>query len=95
MPELQELKSRLHDRIHETRALLEGIETPIKSLPQKTANEEYIRRLNKMTLDANMDLLDIEADHGNDIDAIELETFKISLYNIERETSTIYNDLCA
>ena len=48
-----------------------------------------------MILDADTVLLDIEADHGNDIDAIELKVFKLSLYNIERETSRVYNDLCA
>ena len=95
MSALQDLKSRLRDRIHTTRALLTEITTPVKSPSQEIANEEYIRRLNEMTLDANTDLLDIEADYGNDIDATELEAFKLSLYNIERETSTIYNDLCA
>ena len=48
-----------------------------------------------MTLEANTDLLDIIADYENDIEATELENFKASLYNIERETSAAYNDLCA
>ena len=94
MSDLQELKSRLCDRVRATRALLAGIKTPVKSPSQEVTNKEYIRRLNEMTLDANTDLLDIEADHGNDIDATELEAFKLSLHNIEREMSTIYNDLC-
>ena len=47
-----------------------------------------------MTLDANTDLLDIEDVYGNNIDATELEDFKASIYNIERETFAAYNDLC-
>ena len=85
MYELQELKNRLYNRIHATRDLLEGIETPVKNPPQEIANEEHIRKLNKITLNANMDLLDIEADHKNNIEAAELKTFRISLYDIERE----------
>ena len=91
---LQELKNRLYNRIHDTRNLLEEIETPIKDPLQEVTNEEHIRMLNEAILNANTDLLDIEADHKNSIGAAELEALKISLYDIERETSTAYNDLC-
>ena len=91
---LQELKNRLYIIIHNTRNLLEGIETPIEDPFQEVTNEEHIRRLNEIILNANTDLLDIEADHKNSIEAA-LEAFKISLYDIEREMSTVYNDLCA
>ena len=77
MSELQELKNRLYNRIHATRDLLEGIETPVKNPLQEIANEEHIRRLNEKTLNANMDLLDIEVDHKNNFETTELEAFRI------------------
>ena len=91
---LQELKNRLYNRIHDTRNILEGIETPIKDQFQEVKNKEHIRVLNEPILNANTDLIDIEADHKNSIGAAELEDLKISLYDIERKTSTAYNDLC-
>ena len=47
-----------------------------------------------MTLEANTDLLDIEANYKNDIEAAELNNFKAFLYNIEREMSAACTDLC-
>ena len=85
MSELQELKNRLYNRNHATRDLLGGIETPVRSPSQEITNEDHIERLNEIILNANTDLLDIEADHKNNIEAAELEAFRISLYDIERE----------
>ena len=48
-----------------------------------------------MTFKANGNLLDIEAEHGNDIKATELAAFRTSLTNIEGKTSTANADLCA
>ena len=47
-----------------------------------------------MTQEANLDILDIEANYRKDIPSTELEDFRTSLHNIERETSAVYNDLC-
>ena len=94
MSELPDLKSRLRSRIQTTRVLLTEIKTPVQSPSQEIAHKEYIRRLNKLTLDASTDLLDIEADLGNDVDATELKDFKASLHDIERDMSAVYNDLC-
>ena len=68
--------------------------TPIQSPPQELVHEGYIKRINELTLEANTDLLDIEANYENDIKATELKNFKASLYNIECETSAAYTDLC-
>ena len=94
MSKLPGLKSRLCSKIHTTRVLLTEITTPVQSPSQEIAHKDYIGRLNELTLDANTYLLDIEADYGNDIDTTGLDDFKASLYNIERKTSAVYNDLC-
>ena len=52
-----------------------------------------VKRIQELTLQANTDLLDIEANHRKDISPIELENFKTSIYNIEREASAIYRNL--
>ena len=54
----------------------------------------YSKTLQTKIQEANIDILDIEANHRKDILSTELEDFKTSLYNIERETSAVYNDLC-
>ena len=77
MSELQELKNRLYNRIHATRDLLGGIETPVRSPSQEITNEEHIERLNEIILNANMDLLEIEADHMDNIDTTELEALRL------------------
>ena len=92
MSEPPDLKSWLHSRIHTTRTLLTEITTSVQSQSQEIAHEEHTRRLNVLTHNANTDLLDIEA--VKDINATELEDFKASIYNIERKTSAVYNDLC-
>ena len=51
-----------------------------------------IKRIQELTLQANKDILDIEANHRKDVSLIELENFKTSIYNIEREASAIYSD---
>ena len=86
MYELQELKNRLYNRIHDTRDLLGGLEKPVRSPLQGITNEEHIGRLNEIILNANMDLLDIEADHKNSIEAAELEAFII-----QHRTRDVYN----
>ena len=48
-----------------------------------------------MTLEANGNLLDIKAEHGNDIEAPELAAFKTSLANIEGRTATANTALWA
>ena len=86
MSKLPGLRSRLRSRIYTTKYLLTEMTTPIQSPPQELVHEGYIKRINELTLEANTDLLDIEANNKNDIEAKELENFKASLYNIERET---------
>ena len=48
-----------------------------------------------MTFEANGNLLDIEAEHGNNIEAPKLAAFKTSLASIEGRTSTANTNLCA
>ena len=55
----------------------------------------YIKRINKMSFEANTNLLDIEAEHKNDIKAPELAASKASLASIESRTSTANAALCA
>ena len=47
-----------------------------------------------MTLEANTDLLEIGDEYKDNIDATEINDFRISITNIERRTSTIFIDLC-
>ena len=48
----------------------------------------------KLTQEAILGILDIDANYRKDIPPTELEDFKTSLQNIEHETSAVYNDLC-
>ena len=55
---------------------------PVQSSSQEIAYEGHIKRIRELTLEANMDLLDITADHEGDINATELENFKAALQDI-------------
>ena len=61
---------------------------------QELAYEGYIKRSRELTQEANLDILDIEANYRKDIPSTELEDFRTSLHNIKCETSAVYNDLC-
>ena len=45
------------------------ITTPVQNLAQEIEHTGYIKWINKMTFEANRNLLDIEAEHGDDIKA--------------------------
>ena len=63
--------------------------TPVQSLAQELEHAEYIKRINDLTLEANTNLLDIEAEYKDNIDATEFDDFRVSITNIERRTSAI------
>ena len=48
-----------------------------------------------MTLEANTNLLDIKAEHGNDIESPELADFRTSFANIEGRTAAANTTLWA
>ena len=92
--ELSDLRSRILQRIQITTQHLTEMKSPIQSPLQEHIYGEYIKRIKELTLEANTDLLDIKAKYEDNINAEELEDLETSLYNIEHETSAIYNDLC-
>ena len=90
MSTLASLKSSLRNQVHTIEVLLGTITTPIKNLAQEIECNGYIKRINEMTLEANGNLLDIKAEHGNDIEAPELAASRTSLANIEGRTAAAY-----
>ena len=67
---------------------------PIQNQLQADANKIYIRRIKKLAFEARTDILDIEANTFLFETCFkELQNFKTSLYNIERETSAVFSDL--
>ena len=94
MSRLPQLKSRLRSRIHAMEDLLTEIRTPVQNPSQELLYTEYIRRINGMISEANIDSLDIEAKYKNDIDTTEFDILRASITNIERRTSTTHIDLC-
>ena len=92
---LEDLKYRISVRIFATKKLLTELVSPIQiqNLPQELAYEGYIKRSRDLTQEAKLDILDIEAKYRKDIPSTELEDFRTSLHNMERETSAVYNDL--
>ena len=93
---LPDLKSRISDRIYITRDLLDNIlpsPIQIQHLPQELAYEGYIRRSRELIQEANLDILDIQANYREDIPPKEIDDFKTYLHNIEHETSAVCNDL--
>ena len=81
MSDLTSLKSSLRSRVHTIEVLLGTMTTPVQNLAQEIEHTGYIKRINEMTFEANGNLLDIKAEHGNDIEAPELVAFKTSLAN--------------
>ena len=63
--------------------LLATMTTPVQSLAQELERDGHIKRINDMTLEANTDLLDIGAEYKDNIDATEIDDFRISITNIE------------
>ena len=49
---------------------------------------DYIKRINDLTFEANNNLLDIEAEHVDNIKATELVAFRTSLTNVEDKMFT-------
>ena len=98
LKEPQELKypsCRGIGKIHIMKQYLANMTPPIQNPPQAYEYAEYIRRIKNLTLEASTDILDIEANTFLfEICPKELQNFKTSLYNIERETSAVYSDLC-
>ena len=62
--------------------------TPVQNKNQEIERTEQIEKINELTSEANTNLIDNEAEHGNDIEATELATFRTTLTNIEGKTST-------
>ena len=94
MSNLARLKSSLRARIHTIEVLLGRMTAPVQTLTQKLEYTDTIKRINELTFEANTNLLDIEAEHGNDIEAPKLAAFKTSLANIESRTSAAKTNLC-
>ena len=72
MSTLASLRSSLRNRVHTIEVLLGTI--PVRYLAQEIVYTGYIKRINKMTFEAN----DIEAELWNDIEAPKLAAFKTS-----------------
>ena len=53
--------------------------SPIQNPIQEHIHREYIKRIQELTQEANLDILDIEANYRKDILPTELEDFKTSL----------------
>ena len=72
----------------------------IKLPVQMHIHVKNIRRIQELVFQANTDILDIEAYHGEDmgfskdISIRQLGSFKTSIYNIKCETYAIQNYLC-
>ena len=64
MSDLASLKSSLRSRVHTIEVLLGTMTPPVQNLTQEFEYDGYIKRINEMTLKANANFLDIEADHG-------------------------------
>ena len=79
MSTLANLKSSLRNRTRAMETLLGRITIPIQNLAQEMECTEYIKRINEMDFESNSNLLDIESEHKNNIEATELATFKASL----------------
>ena len=97
--ELPDLLNRIFNRVHITEQCLVAMVSPIQSPFQAYTHGEYVKRIKELALEANTDILDIEANHRNDTTyreyLKEIQNFKTSLHNIERENSAIYSKLCA
>ena len=68
--------------------------SPIQNLPEELVYERDIKRNYELTQKANIDILDIEANHRKDICSTEPENLKTSLNNIEHEIYAADNYLC-
>ena len=93
MSDLASLKSSLRSRVHTIEVLLGTKTPPVQNLTQEFEYDGYIKRINDMTLKA-ANFLDIEANHGDDIEATELDAFRTSLNLIEHRISIANAALC-
>ena len=84
---LEDLRNRISVKLSITEGLLTELTSPIQiqNLPQELAYEGYIKKSRELTQEANLDILDIEANYRKDILSAELEDFKTSLHCIERD----------
>ena len=94
MSDLASLRSSLRGRVHTIEVLLGLVAPPVQNLTQEFEYDEYIKRINEMTLKANANFLDIEADHEDDIEATELDAFRTSLTLIEHRIAIANAALC-
>ena len=85
MSSLSSLRSRLRSRIHTTEVLLATMITPVQTIAHKLKHTKNIKRINDLTHEANTDFRDIKAKYRDDIDATELEDFRILLTIIQDE----------
>ena len=102
MSKLLDLGMAVFSRICDIKQYLMEIKLPV----QVHIYVKNIKRVQELIFQANTDILDIEAYHredmgfsqnrdiAKDISIRQLGNFKTSIYNIERETSAIYSDLC-
>ena len=92
--ELQDLESRIHNRIVITKRLLSDIALPVQSTVQEHIYRECLKRIKDLTTQATQDLQDIKTKHGigNNIDKIE--HFQVNLGIIKHRTRTTYTNIC-
>ena len=63
MSSLARLKSSLNNRVHNIEVLLGTMTTPVQNQDQEIERTEQIEKINKLTSEANTNLIDIEAKH--------------------------------
>ena len=72
MSNLARLKRGFRARVYTIEVLLRRMTAPVQTLTQKLEYTDTIKRINELKFEANTNLLDIEAKHGNDIRACSL-----------------------
>ena len=95
MSDLARLRSSLHARIQIIEVLLERMTAPVQNLTQSFEYNDTINRINELTLEANTNLLDIEAEPRNNIETPELTDFRTSLSNIKCMEAKIFETMRA
>ena len=91
MSTLASLRSGLRNRVHTIEVLLRTMATPVRNLAHEIVYTGYIKRINKMTFEANGNLLDIEAELWNNIEAPKLTAFKTSNTPVPLKSSPSQN----
>ena len=88
MSTLASLKSSLNNRVHTIEVLLGTMTTPVQNQDQEIVRTEQIKKINELMSEANTNLMNIEAEHRDDIETSELATFRTALTIIKGKAST-------